>query len=219
MLMRKMLGLISGGKDSLYALFLSMLHSFEVVGLGTIRPREGTLLFHEPNVDFVRIHADLLGLPLLEVRGWEEEALEDLFCRARDELGVNWVSVGALASDFQRLRFVWTADRCGLKVYAPLWHLKPSRYVKKLVEDGFRFVVVSAGVYELKDCVGREIGPENVEEFISLSERASFHPAGEGGEYESFVVDAPFFPKRIGVKGDIRKGIFHIKEAELVDKN
>jgi diphthine-ammonia ligase len=219
MIMRRMLGLLSGGKDSLYALFLSMLHSFDVVGLGTVRPRKGTLLFHEPNIDFTSIHAELLDLPLLEVQGWEEEALKELLCRARDELNVNWVSVGAIASDFQKLRFVWTADECGLKIYAPLWHLKPSRYLRKIVEDGFRFIIVSAGVYELEPWVGKEIGEENVDEFLSLAESVPFHPAGEGGEYESFVVDAPIFPKRITVRGEKRKGMFYIRGVSLVDKN
>ncbi len=216
--MKRLLGLVSGGKDSLYALFLAYLHSFDVVGLGTVRPREGTLLFHEPNIDFVRIHAELSGLPLLEVKGWEEEALRDLFCRAREELGVNWVSVGALGSDFQRLRFVWTASECGIKVYSPLWHLKPERYVRKLVEDGFRFIIVSAGVYELKDWVGKEIGPENVDGLVELAKKGRFHPAGEGGEYESFVTDAPFFSKRIRVQGEKKDGIFYITGVELVDK-
>ncbi|NPA86662.1 MAG: diphthine--ammonia ligase [Candidatus Diapherotrites archaeon] len=216
--MRRLLGLVSGGKDSLYALFLAYLHSFEVVALGTVRPRSGTLLFHEPNIDFVKIHSELLDLPLIEVRGWEEEALLELFCRAKEEYNVNWVSVGALASDFQRLRFVWTAADCGLKVYAPLWHLDPQKYLRMLVEDGFRFVIVSAGVFELKDWVGKEVGKENVEELIALAERHRFHPAGEGGEYESFVVDAPLFPKRIRVAGERRDGIFYIRRTELAAK-
>ncbi len=216
--MRKLLGLVSGGKDSLYALFLAYLHSFDVVALGTVRPKKGTLLFHEPNVDFVRIHAELLGLPLIEVRGWEDEALRELFCKAREDFGVNWVSVGALASDFQRLRFNWVAGDCGLRVYSPLWHLRPERYTRKIVEDGFRFMIVSAGVYELRDWVGREVGPENVEELIEVAREGRFHPAGEGGEYETFVTDAPFFPKRITVKGERKEGIYYIREVELVDK-
>ncbi len=215
---RRLLALVSGGKDSLYALYLSLLHSFDVVVLGTVRPRSGTLLFHEPNIDFVRIHADLLGLPLLEVRGWEEEALKELFTRARHEFDVEWVSVGAVASDFQRLRFTWTAWECGLRIYSPLWHLKPDRYVRKMVEDGFRFVIVSSGVHEMEDWVGREVGPENVDELVELAENVGFHPAGEGGEYESFVTDSPLFPRRLEVRGEKRDGIFYIKEVVLRDK-
>jgi len=47
---------------------------------------------------------------------------------------------------------------------------------------------------------------------------------GEGGEYESLVLDAPFYKKRIEiVEAETsyanNSGVFVIKEAKLVDKD
>ncbi len=213
---RPLAGLLSGGKDSLYALWLSHLHGFDVVAAGSVRPARDSLLFHTPNVDLVSLHAELMGLPLYTVKGWDEGALSTLFCTLAEK-NIKWVSVGALASDFQRLRFVWAASDCGLKIYAPLWHVNPFRYMIKLVEDGFRFIIVSAGVYELKEWVGREVGPHNISELLNLAREHRFHPAGEGGEYESFVIASPLFKARLEVKGRKREGIFRIEEVKVVE--
>lgn len=213
--MRRLMALISGGKDSLYALWLSIMHSFDVVAVGTVRPKKDSFLFHVPNIDLVSLHARLMGFPLYEVRGWDESALKKLLCQVAEK-GVNWISVGAIASDYQRLRFVWTAEMCSLKVYAPLWHIDPFKYMEMLVEDGFRFIIVSAGVYELKEWVGREVGPENISDLLYLAEKYNFHPAGEGGEYESFVTAAPLFRGKLEVRGEKRDGIFRIREVRII---
>ena len=56
-----------------------------------------------------------------------------------------------------------------------------------------------------------------------MARRYRMNPAGEGGEYETFVFDAPFFRKRIEVLRASKEfhgdhGIFRIEEARLVPK-
>ncbi len=216
---RPLASLISGGKDSHYSLFISVLHGFDVRGLLTVLPKKGTLLFHEPAVDLVEAQARAMDMDVIKVRGWEMDALLHLFSRAKERWNIEWVSSGALASDFQRLNFVWAASEVGLKVYSPFWHIDPFKYMEMIVKDGFKFIILSSGVYELREWVGREISEENLQEFLSVAERANFNPAGEGGEYETFVTDSPLFNKRIEVKGEVKGGIFVIEEVNLVDKH
>jgi diphthamide synthase (EF-2-diphthine--ammonia ligase) len=50
------------------------------------------------------------------------------------------------------------------------------------------------------------------------------HMAGEGGEYETLVLDAPFYKKHIEiVKSEVEwegdRGSLKILEAKLIDKN
>ena len=60
-------------------------------------------------------------------------------------------------------------------------------------------------------------------ELKKCSEKYKISPAGEGGEIETTVLDAPLFKKRIEVlDADVRysgnRGIFTIKKARLVEK-
>ncbi len=210
--MRTLMGLISGGKDSLYAVFLSYLHSFHIKFLGALLPPEDSMLLHIPNVRWVNYIGKAMNMQVKILRG-EIERIGEL------AKGVEWISVGALASDYQRLRFVWAASKNGLRVYSPLWHLRPERYVRKMVEDGFRFIVTSVGAEGMERWLGKEINPNNVETFLGDLEEIGAHPAGEGGEYESFVVDSPLYRYRLSVKGKIQGKDYLIEEVKLVDKH
>lgn len=64
----------------------------------------------------------------------------------------------------------------------------------------------------------------SIENLKALNRRYMVHMAGEGGEYETVVLDAPFFKKRIEiVKSEIEwegdTGSLKILDARLVDKN
>ena len=71
--------------------------------------------------------------------------------------------------------------------------------------------------------LGKVLNGKSIKELISLASRYRFNPAGEGGEYETLVLDAPIFRKRIVVKkarpvwmGD--SGYLEIEEAYLAMK-
>ena len=61
------------------------------------------------------------------------------------------------------------------------------------------------------------------EKLADLSERHGIHLSGEGGEYETFVIDAPHFKKRIIVEKSTtvwegQSGYFKIEKASARDK-
>jgi diphthine-ammonia ligase len=67
--------------------------------------------------------------------------------------------------------------------------------------------------------LGRIVTPEVAEEIITLSRRYGFSPVGEGGEFETFVVESPLFALEI-VNGEAHWhpsgwGYYEIKEARI----
>ena len=47
---------------------------------------------------------------------------------------------------------------------------------------------------------GRRINENFIEKVTELSENYKINPAGEGGEYESFVFNCPMFKKKISLE-------------------
>ncbi|NOZ88478.1 MAG: diphthine--ammonia ligase [Crenarchaeota archaeon] len=226
--MRGVCTLYSGGKDSNYALHWAVLHGFRVCCLGVVAPRgwESTL-FHYPAVELTALQAEALGLPRLlvseEEAGGEIEALIALLRRCRSR-GAEGVVSGALLSDYQRLRFAAAAEEVGLRSYTPLWRKNQEEYMRSLVREGFRVMVVSVQAYGLpRGLAGRVLDEGLVEEIIRRARRYGFNPAFEGGEAETLVLDAPLFRSRLEVRGEAKTlapyhEVYEIREARLVPK-
>jgi diphthine-ammonia ligase len=219
--------LYSGGKDSNYSLHWAVLHGFEVCCLGVVEPRGWeSRLFHYPALGVTRLQAEALGVPPVweKVSGdGEEAALLRLMRRCR-RLGAWGVVSGALLSDYQRLRFASAAEEAGLRSYTPLWRKNQEEYMRSLVREGFRVMVVSVQAYGLPGWLaGRVLDEETVEEIIRRARLYGFNPAFEGGEAETLVLDAPLFKKRLVVEGAARRlgpdhYVYEIRSARLVPK-
>ena len=69
----------------------------------------------------------------------------------------------------------------------------------------------------------KRIDKDIIKKLIALKDKYEINPAGEGGELETTVLDAPFFKKKIKItdseiKAKNNSGILIIKDAELVDR-
>jgi uncharacterized protein (TIGR00290 family) len=112
----------------------------------------------------------------------------------------------------------------GLKTYSPLWHKNPGLLVDDLQNSGFRIILTAVAAKGLDESwLGRELTKQEWSRLQQLSKIHGIHLTGEGGEYESFVLDAPHFSKRIEIEkcrkewhGD--SGRMVIEEASLRDK-
>lgn len=218
--------LVSGGKDSVLALHVAQCHGWDVTHVVTVRPRAAdSYMFHVPNTDLGPLIAGALGLPLVvvETAGEKEAELDDLE-RALAALPLDGFVSGALASEYQRTRLEGIGHRLGLKSFAPLWHKRPMDILSTVSGPGWdvRFAAVAAeGLGER--WLGRRLSAEAAEELAALRERYGVHPAGEGGEYETLVLDAPCYRRRIEVvraSSDWRRdgGSWRVEEARLVPK-
>lgn len=220
--------LVSGGKDSVYSAHLAECQGWEVRELLTIAPSDPeSMMFHTPNLDLVALQAASWGkehrnVPV-EARGVAAEAaaLE----QALRSVDTDWIVVGAIASTYQYSRVLRLADRLGRHVFAPLWGKPGLRVVQEEVGAGLdiRFVHLAAEGLP-PGWLGERLDANVVRALeAGMGSTRAYHPAGEGGEYETLVVDAPFFRQRLEIVGsDVVTGAgtssLRIREARLAPK-
>jgi len=184
-------------------------------------------MFHYPNVEWTRFQAEAMGVPhqFIEVTSSDEMAqLEEALVALKTRQGVSGLVTGAVASDYQKARFDNMCDGIGLKSYAPLWHKTPRLLVENLEKSGFRIMLTAVAAKGLDESwLGRELTKQEWSKLERLSKIHGIHLTGEGGEYETFVLDAPHFSKTIEIEksriewqGD--RGRMVIEEASLRDK-
>jgi diphthine-ammonia ligase len=201
--------LVSGGKDSIYAAYLADTQGRTVDELVTIRPNEpDSMMFHTPNLDLVALQAEAWGKRhrSVGVTGSGEAAELDAL---RDAIEGNdgWVVAGAIESSYQWARLLEVARRAGRPVYTPLWRKDPARVVRAEIAAGLdiRFAHVAAEPLG-PDWLGRRLDAAALQELERLSATVRrTHVAGEGGEFETLVVDAPFFGRRISIDAARRR--------------
>lgn len=219
--------LVSGGKDSALALHRALEEDFEVECLVTMVPqREDSWMFHFPDVGLVRLFAEAAGFRLVvgETVGVKEEELKDLE-RVLGGLDVEGVVCGAVASGYQRGRVEGVCGRLGLVSVCPLWGEDEVGLLRELVGLGFEVVVSRVAALGLGvEWLGRRLDEDAIGELVALNRRFGVSVVGEGGEYETLVLDAPFFrEKRIELVEVERvwegqSGYLKVKKARLVDK-
>jgi len=129
------------------------------------------------------------------------EDLERAIARAKDEYGVDTLVTGALYSEYQASRIQAICDKLNLKCFNPLWHKNEIDYLNELIDNDFKIIITGVAAFPLDETwLGREVDKKFVEEVTELEEKYKIHPAGEGGEFETFVLDCPLFEKELKIK-------------------
>lgn len=222
--------LFSGGKDSTYALF-KVMNNYEVVCLITMLSKnKESYMFHTPNIEITSLQSKCIGLPLLvqETKGEKEKEILDLeksIKRASEQFGIEGIVTGAIKSKYQNERIKKLCKKIGVKYITPLWGIDQIKLLKELLINNFEIIISGISAYPLESSwLGRKIDEEVVLKLSELQKKYQVNPAGEGGEIETTVLDAPFFKKRIEViESEIlyknNYGVFQIKKARLVNKN
>ncbi len=221
----KLAALISGGKDSSFAIYRAMQEGHEVTDLVTIMPaNEDSYMFHSANIHLTELISRACRIPLtsLTSSGEKEKELDDLK-NALGHVKADGVVVGAIESEYQASRVRRICDELGLTMYAPLWHKDPETLLREMIKlmDIRMVKVAAAGMDE--SWLGRRFDDKMIEDLKALHMRYRVHLAGEGGEYETLVLDAPFYEKRINLLETRRvwmgdHGILRVVRAELADK-
>ena len=196
----KVASLISGGKDSLYATYIALNHGWSIEYLVSLIPkRKDSWMFHSINIELVKDIASSMKLPLLikETCGEKEKELEDLKDVLKD-LDIEGVVNGAIASDYQRERIGMVCDELGLKNFSPIWHKDQEKILRYQINAGFEILIdaVSAEGLE-REWLGKILNTTNIDTFIELCERYGINPSGEGGEFETLVLDCPLYHERL----------------------
>jgi len=218
--------LATGGKDSVLALHRVLNEDYEVKYLVSMIPlREDSWMFHYPNIRLVDLFADAVAIPLVkaETSGVKEKEVEDLK-HLIEKLDVEGIVSGAVASNYQKTRIEKICRQLSLKSVMPLWHEKEADILNEILD--LKFEVIITGVYAYgfsREWLGRKINEKTVKALKELNRKYGVSLVGEGGEYETLVLDAPFFRKRIKIikaekVWENQSGYFLVTKAKLESK-
>jgi len=223
--------LFSGGKDSCLVLWKMQRQGFVIKCLVSIIPENpDSFMYHKPKLSFLKLQSKALGIPFLieRTKGEKEKelfALKKALRRAKKKFLVQGAVAGALYSSYQEKRVKRICKKLKLVLHVPLWHMGQLNELHELHSGEFSFIVSKIAAQGLGEkWLGRKIGKNEIKQLKDLENNIGFNAAGEGGEYESLVLDAPNFSKRIKVLGSTKKmqneftGRLEIKKARLVEK-
>jgi diphthine-ammonia ligase len=211
--------LISGGKDSIYALTKCVESGHKLICLANLYPPANiseldSYMYQSVGAEIIETIASALEYPLVrgEITGKpvelglgyqktpndEVEDLFELLKKVKDAYPeVQAVSSGAIKSTYQKNRVEEICGRLGLVSLAPLWDREPKALITEMAEHKLEGILVRICSWGLKkNHLGKSI-VELKDYLISLQDKYDVHCCGEGGEFETIVVDCPMYKRRI----------------------
>lgn len=222
----RLAALVTGGKDSTLSLYRVLKKGYEVINLVTMIPqRDDSWMFHFPNIHLTDLFAQTVGIPLIKGKtvGLKEEELKD-FKKVLSTLQVDGIVHGAIASRYQKEWIDKICRELDLRPIAPLWQEDPIKLLKEMINLNFETIVVGVYAYGFdQSWLGRKINSITLDDLVRLNRKYGISPVGEGGEYETLVLDAPLFKKKIRLLQTERiwegqSGYLVVKKADLTDK-
>eukprot|EP00767_Chilomastix_cuspidata_P002684 gnl/Chilomastix_cuspidata/2803.p2 GENE.gnl/Chilomastix_cuspidata/2803~~gnl/Chilomastix_cuspidata/2803.p2 ORF type:complete len:582 (+),score=278.42 gnl/Chilomastix_cuspidata/2803:378-2123(+) len=218
----KFAALLSGGKDSVFALHEAARAAHEPVCVAQLVPAQREVeeldswMFQTVGHSTVKQIAQSMGLPLVtrSIRGGSSmtsmnykktdgDEVEDLFQLLKSVRfhfpDVQAVVSGAVLSNYQRIRVESVCARVGLVSLAPLWQRDQATLLREINASVDAIIVKVAGMGLKTAFLGRtlrELEPVLMQNF----RRWDTSPIGEGGEFETIAVDAPLFRERLEVE-------------------
>jgi len=218
--------LFSGGKDSIYAVYIAEQHGWDITNLVTIQPEnKDSWMYHSVNIHLVDELSEAIDIPIVKrfSIGKKEDELIDLK-KILSKLNIDGVISGALASEYQRTRIEKICYELKIRSFTPLWHKAQELILRNQVDAGFKIIITGVFAHGLDETwLGRTIDENCINELVKLQNKYNFNIAGEGGEFETLVVDGPIFKKKL-VLGEVSKkwkrdsGILKVKKSHL-EKN
>jgi diphthine-ammonia ligase len=247
--------LISGGKDSCYNIYKCLQYGHQLKCLANLQsPTDAeeneelhSFMYQTAGSSVISAYEECLGFPLIRrkiqgkaltqslsyenvVEGDEVEDLYELLKEVKERFpSIRGVSCGAIVSNYQRIRVENICNRLGLISLSYLWQKDRKELIYELCSSstGVEAVIIKvagAGLIPEKH-LGKSLR-ELLPTLDRLHQKYGLDYCGEGGEYESLVLDAPFFLKRIEIlksriiydEEDKSVGMLKITEWRLCDK-
>eukprot|EP00948_MAST-09A_sp_MAST-9A-sp1_P002444 g2444.t1 len=168
----------------------------------------------------------------LDLMTKEHDEVEDLYLllkKVKEAFpDVQGVASGALFSNYQRHRVEDVCARLGLQSFCFLWQRAQAPLLSEMLESGMEIILCKVASMGLKAQRHLGLGLAQLQPYLlSLEKKFGFHVCGEGGEYESLVLDCPLFKKekltivksdKIDLDGCGDSGILVIREFAFTPK-
>lgn len=207
----------SGGKDSMLALDRLIRDGQDVRFLFNLYDASsGRIRFHGVRRELIQRQAERLGLVLVQLAVGESN-FEAVFLRGLNALrarGVAGIAFGNIHLADVRAWYEERTTAHGLAHLEPLWGGQPADLVAEFVARKYRALLTSVDLQRApREWLGRTLDTPLANE---IQRSAGVDPAGESGEFHSFVYDGPLFRAPIHVvSGEVHEGENHV----LIDLN
>ncbi|ESP02314.1 hypothetical protein LOTGIDRAFT_138598 [Lottia gigantea] len=240
----------SGGKDSCYNMMQCVAEGHEIVALANLKPKEcdelDSYMYQTVGHHAIDIYAEAMSLPLYRrtitgesklldkyytpTEGDEVEDLYELLKDIESKEKIEGVSVGAILSDYQRVRVENVCERLGLTSLCYLWRRDQDELLSEMIQCQVEAVIIKVAtlgmIYPDKH-LGKTIS-EIYPLMVKLNSQYGVNICGEGGEFETFTCDCPLFNKKI-VIDDVQRvmhtvdpfspvGYLNLQKLHLEDK-
>jgi len=127
--------------------------------------------------------------------------LKNVIETAKKKYEIQGIVTGALESVYQASRIQKICNELKIECFNPLWKKNQIELLKELIRNKFEIIISGVAGYPLdKSWIGRNIDDKFISEVEILQKKFQINPAGEGGEFESLVLNCPMFKKRLNVK-------------------
>ena len=216
--------LYSGGKDSTYTLWIA-LQQYEEVKIISVLSAEDSYLYHYQKEKVLNALAEAMDTPITIVTIAKEEDELDKLEKSIKDLQVEAILIGGLLSEYQRMKFNEVAKRLNIPCYAPLWRKDHSLLLQDLLKHFTVLFSTIASMGFTRTDLGRKLDQEMYDRILSLHQKYGLSIGGEGVEYETLVLDAPFYKKRIIIEEAAKEwdesklfGYYRIEKMRLESK-
>ena len=149
--------------------------------LVNIQKVEDSFMYHTPCVNVTPLISQAVDIPLTSgVSSSYEDELVVLRSLLQD-LEVDGVVVGTIASNYQMSRLKTLCDELQLGLYAPLWNKGSERLLRAMARL-MHVIIVQVAAYGMDESwLARTIDKEAVDDLSVLHGRYGVHIMGEGG--------------------------------------
>ncbi|XP_067682462.1 uncharacterized protein [Haliotis asinina] len=228
----KVVALISGGKDSCYNMMQCVSEGHDIIALANLQPQDrdelDSYMYQTVGHHAVEMYAEAMSLPLYRrvIEGSskqigkyyspttddEVEDLYELLKTVKTETCIEGVSVGAILSDYQRVRVENVCQRLGLTSLGFLWRRNQKELMKEMIDCHVESIIIKVAALGLdpQKHLGKSLA-DIYPHMLKMESDYGLHVCGEGGEFETFTLDCPMFKKKLVV--DQAETVIHSEDA------
>ncbi|XP_061718289.1 uncharacterized protein LOC133525893 [Cydia pomonella] len=214
----RVVALVSGGKDSCYNMMQCVGAGHTLVALANLQPQHkdelDSYMYQTVGHQGIDLYAEAMGLPLYRevisgtavnqgkiYRPTDDDEVEDMYrllARIKGEMDIEAVAVGAILSDYQRIRVENVCRRLGLVSLAYLWRRNQKELLQEMITSNVEAIIIKVACLGLDPNIHLGMSIRDIQPHLLLmQEKYGLNVCGEGGEYETFTLDCPLFKKRL----------------------
>jgi diphthine-ammonia ligase len=196
----KAAALFSGGKDSLYAVYLVEKQGVTVDHLITLLPTLPWPSPHAENIEALKVLAESMGKHLTIVDFKREGA----FVEALKSLEVDALVAGDINVEAHLAGLKDVCSKTGLELLEPIYGRDTLELFHEIFGLGFKALITGLNLKYLgEEWLGFVISKETGAGF--LSKIGTVDPLGENGEFHTLVLECPLYAKPFKVKSTEKK--------------